>query len=89
MRLEGGPWEDRSRDWKVPAAGGEYVAAWAVGGKGVWVKDASGITHLIVKDVLTENGKWTLPQASGDLGGMPAGVRAALQLPPRTAPQAL
>lgn len=82
MRLEGGPWEDGSRDWKVPAADGEYVAAWAVGGKGLWVKDASGITHLIVKDVLTETGRWKLDQATGGLGDMPAGVRAALQLPP-------
>jgi beta-lactamase regulating signal transducer with metallopeptidase domain len=87
MRLVGGPWEDHSRDWKVPAADGEYVAAWAVGGKGVWVKDASGITHLIVKENLTETGKWTLSQASGGLGGMPAGVRAALQLPPALASQ--
>ena len=85
MSHSGGPWEDGSRDWKIPAADGEYVAAWAVGGTGLWVKDASGITHLIVKDNLTENGKWTLEQASGGRGDIPAGVRAALQLPPATA----
>lgn len=87
MSLSGAPWEAQSRDWKVPAADGNYVAAWAVGGKGIWVKDASGITHLTVKENLTENGRWTLDQASGGLGDMPAGVRAALQLPPLAALQ--
>jgi hypothetical protein len=82
MSQTGGPWEDGSRDWKIPAVDGEYVAAWAVGGKGLWVKDSSGITHLIVKENLTEIGKWTLEQAAGGRGDMPAGVRAVLQLPP-------
>jgi beta-lactamase regulating signal transducer with metallopeptidase domain len=82
MAQTGGPWEDGIRDWKIPAADGEYVAAWAVGGNGIWVKDASGITHLIVKENLTEIGKWTLEQAAGGRGDMPAGVRAVLQLPP-------
>ena len=85
MSHSGGPWEDGSRDWKISAADGEYVAAWAVGGKGLWVKDASGVTHLIVKENLTETGKWTLEQARAGRGDMPTGVRAALQLPAATA----
>ena len=52
------------------------------------MKDAGGITHLVVKDQLTETGHWTLDQAAGAIGPMPAGVRAAFNLPPASVPQA-
>ncbi len=82
MSRTGGDWEDNSRDWKVRTADGDYLAAWAVGGKGIWVKDAEAITRLDVKDILTETGHWTLEQAAATPGLMPDGVRAAFQLPP-------
>lgn len=88
MSQVGGDWEDNSRDWKIKAADGDYVVAWAVGGQGIWVNDAEGIIHLIVKDVLTETGHWTLEQAAGAIGSMPAGIREAFGLPPPPAPQA-
>lgn len=88
MSRTGAPWEADSRDWNIKAADGDYLVAWAVGAHGIWVKHAEGITHLIVKDTLTETGHWTLEQAAGGIDPMPAGIREAFSLPPPPAPQA-
>ncbi|MGI9243175.1 MAG: hypothetical protein ACR2RV_20425, partial [Verrucomicrobiales bacterium] len=81
-RASGGPqWEAESRDWIPGGEDGNYLVAWEIGDEDLWVKDAGGVTHLVVEKNLVEAGHWGLDQVDGDLGSMPAGVRVALGLP--------
>lgn len=78
-----GNWPSSGGSWRVHDPGGDYVAAWDEGGMRVWVVDATGIQRLDLGENFTDGGYWALEEATGDLGAMPDGVRAALKLPAR------
>ncbi|MDG2125457.1 MAG: hypothetical protein P8J87_17265, partial [Verrucomicrobiales bacterium] len=65
---------------------GEYRGAYEVGTtRRLWMIDGDTILCLMMGQVLRETGRWSLAEATGELGGMSDGVRKALRLPAREA----
>ena len=81
-------WSPPHDEWKSIHPTGDYVAARELGAaRKLWVVDGTRILCLVMVDTLVERGRWTLDEASGDLGGMSRGVRQALKLPPKANPE--
>ncbi len=80
-----GNWPALKGNWKIADPSGEFLAAWDDGSRRLWYVDSTGVQKLDVGENWIDSGHWTLEQASGELGGMPQGVRKALKLPDKIA----
>lgn len=77
-----GNWPTPGDIWKTRDPSGNYNAAWDEGGTRLWYIDSAGIQKLNITGRKFEDaGFWRLDDATGDLAGMPDGVREALDLP--------